>query len=176
MTLPKSYQWLNSLSPLPRMIQEALNLFGTLEKQGPRNNPTILAWANELGLSNSYSADEIPWCGLFAAIVAKRAGKSPVENPLWARNWARFGIKSPQASLGDVLVFARNGGGHVGLYVGEDSTTYHVLGGNQSDQVCFRRIQKSRCVAIRRPVYNVQPSTVKPYRLSIGGTVSSNEA
>lgn len=176
MTLPVSYKWLLDLNPLPKTVAEALKLFGTLEKSGAANNPTILSWAKELGLSTSYSADSIPWCGLFAAIVTKRAGKTVVENPLWARNWTNFGIKSPKAGLGDILVFVRNGGGHVGFYVGEDATTYHVLGGNQSDQVCIRRIEKSRCIAVRRPIYNVQPDTVKPYHLSTGGTVSTNEA
>ena len=35
--------------------------------------------------------------------------------------------------LGDILTFKRNGGGHVGLYVGEDKDCYHVLGGNQGN-------------------------------------------
>lgn len=176
MTIPNSYKWLENISPLPKIVSESLALLGTLERPGAGSNPSIISWAKETGLAAKYSSDDIPWCGLFVALVAQRAGKEVVANPLWARNWEKFGTKSPSPSLGDVLVFVRNGGGHVGIYIGEDARTYHVLGGNQSDKVCIVRIQKSRCVAVRRPIYNVQPFSVKPYHLSIGGSVSTNEA
>jgi hypothetical protein len=32
-----------------------------------------MSWA-ELGYSKTYTADEIPWCGLFVAYVCKKAG------------------------------------------------------------------------------------------------------
>jgi hypothetical protein len=48
--------------------------------------------------------------------------------------------QAPAAALGDVLAFVRNGGGHVGLYVDEDASAYHVLGGNQSDRVSITRV------------------------------------
>ncbi len=174
--LPAAYAWL-AKEPGPKILIEALKLFGTLETPGARSNPTILAWAKELGLDGAYSTDSIPWCGLFTAIVAKRAGFDPVANPLWARNWATFGTKADKASLGDVLVFARDGGGHVGLYVGEDAGAYHVLGGNQSDKVCVTRILKGRCIAVRRCAWRVdQPANVRPVRLAATGAVSKNEA
>ena len=50
------------------------------------------------------------------------------------------------------MTFKRPGGGHVGFYVGEDSTAYHVLSGNQFDKVGITRIDKSRLVAIRWPL------------------------
>lgn len=176
MALPKKYNWLNSVGILPKIIQEALNLLGTVEQSGTANNPIIMSWARELKLTSIYSADSVPWCGLFAAIVIKRAGKIGVESPLWARNWANFGTKADKASLGDILVFVRNGGGHVGFYIGEDATAYHVLGGNQSDKVCISPILKSRCIAVRRPEYNNKPQSVKPYILATGGVISTNEA
>ena len=114
--------------------------------------------------------------GLFVALVALRSGKEVVENPLWARNWAKFAIEVNQAYLGDVLVFVRNGGGHVSIYIAEDETAYHCLGGNQSDSVTITRILKSRCVAIRRPVMNVPPNSLRPYRIAADGTLSNNEA
>ena len=80
--LPSQYAWLTKLSPLPRMIEEALKLYGTTEVSGSRNNPQILAWADEVGLEAVYTADSIPWCGLFMAVVAKRACK------LWPRSSA----------------------------------------------------------------------------------------
>jgi cell wall-associated NlpC family hydrolase len=101
------------------------------------------------------------------ALIAKRAGKVAPAKPLWARSWSRFGIASPQAALGDVLVFSlAKGGGHVGIYVGEDETTFHVLGGNQGVAVIITRIAKTRCIAIRRLIHRVQPASVAPIHLA----------
>jgi uncharacterized protein (TIGR02594 family) len=175
--LPPAYRWIDEVRPLPRMVAEALRLYGTVETPGAADNPVILGWAKEAGLSKAYSSDAVPWCGLFMALVAKRAGKAAPAKPLWARSWSRFGIASPQAALGDVLVFSRaRGGGHVGLYVGEDETAFHVLGGNQADAVSIVRIAKSRCIAIRRPIYRVQPASVTPVHLAASGVISTNEA
>lgn len=177
-TLPPAYRWLSSLATLPRMVSEALKLFGTVEAAGAANSPTIIGWADEVGgkVEDVYKTDAIPWCGLFMAVVAKRAGKQLPPDPLWALNWNKFGRGAGQPMLGDVLTFVRNGGGHVALYVGEDATAYHVLGGNQSDQVCFTRISKLRLSGVRRPHYKVQPSTVRPFILQGGGQLSKNEA
>lgn len=173
--LPAAYAWLNKLT-VPRTIGKALELYGVTEKAGGANNPEILAWAKETGLAGVYNADSIPWCGLFAAVVCKRADKPVVKDPLWARNWAKFGKVSERPGLGDVLVFARDGGGHVGFYVAEDPGAYHVLGGNQGDAVSIVRIAKSRCIAARRPPYTNQPESVKPYHVAAGGQLSQNEA
>ena len=79
---------------------------------------------------------------------------------------------------GDILVFKRpGGGGHVGFYVGEDDKCYHVLGGNQSNEVSVARLEKSRCLGIRRCDWKVaQPKTVKKYFVTPSGEVSTNEA
>ncbi len=169
------YTWLTK-EPGPRMIVEALKLFGTIEGAGSKDNPTILAWAKAVGLGKVYSHDSIPWCGLFMAVVATRAGKQIGDSPLWALSWADFGVASPTPMLGDVLTFKRDGGGHVTLYVGEDSTTFHCLGGNQSDKVCITRIAKSRLYRARRPIYNLQPANVRKITLAASGKISSNEA
>jgi uncharacterized protein (TIGR02594 family) len=188
--LPARYSWL-AAEPGPRMILEALKLYGTLEGPGDANNAKILAWADEVGQSfdsnyarwvaDFYNKDSIPWCGLFMAVVAmrgnpdKRPERNPPANFLAALSWAAFGVPTPTPGLGDVLVFVRQGGGHVALYVGEDDTAYHVIGGNQSDQVNVTRIAKSRRYAIRRPAYNVQPANVRPIRLAAQGGLSTNE-
>lgn len=175
--LPPAYGWIDDLRPLPRMLQEARKLFGTFEFAGPADNPLILGWAKEVGLAKSYNDDAIPWCGLFMAVVAKRAGKAVVDGPLWARSWATFGNAADEAKLGDVLVFRRDqGSGHVGLYVGEDSGAFHVLGGNQSDGVTITRIARDRCIAIRRPTYRKAPTSAKPVQLAANGVLSANEA
>lgn len=175
--LPPAYSWLDQLQPLPRMLDEARKLYGTLEMSGPADSDVIMGWAKETGLAKTFTADSIPWCGLFMAVVAKRGGKSIVDGPLWARNWVKFGKASDKPQLGDVLVFRRGqASGHVGLYVGEDYGAYHVLGGNQSDGVTITRIARDRCIAVRRPAYRKAPPTAKPILLAATGTLSVNEA
>ena len=196
--IPARYAFLNTVGPLPRVVLHGLSLLGTNEVPGRGSNAVIEAWRDELnaaqpGLVAGFSDDSVPWCGLYAAVVAHRAGKKVVAQPLWARNWVRFGRLVAQnwdsdtrpsldfepgmrASLGDVLVFVRDGGGHVGFYIAEDSNNYHVLGGNQSDSVTIARIAKERCIAVRRPEMTRPPASLRPYRVMATGAVSTNEA
>jgi uncharacterized protein (TIGR02594 family) len=109
-------------------------------------------------------------------VVAHRAGKDVPSKPLWALNWAKWGQDGGQPELGDVLVFVRPGGGHVGLYVGEDGIAYHVLGGNQSDAVSIARINKDRLYACRAYFAVGKPANVRPVLLGANGSVSANEA
>ncbi len=180
LNLPKGYEWLDTVGTLPRTIQEGLALLGVAEVVGKGSNKTIIGWRDELNQAGvkitGYSDDDIAWCGLFAAIVAKRAEKQVVTTPLWARSWVNFGVKPHKPALGDVLVFERGSGGHVGFYIAEDPNAYHVLGGNQSNKVCITRIVKGRLLAARRPKYNVQPESVKAYAISATGKLSVNEA
>ena len=184
MTIPAAYKDL--LSPdAPRMIREAVALYGTVEEPGARNNPKIMAWAKETAKHvKGYTADSIPWCGLFASVVAERSGFESPENPLWALNWLNFGTVPEKPGLGDILVWRRPGGGHVGFYVGEDSTHYHCLGGNQGDKVSIIRLPKKKVEkgvgfrGARRPKWRVaQPASVRPIiraasGLATGGTLS----
>lgn len=184
--LPPAYAWLEKEQELPRLIVEALKLHGTVEVPGAANNPIILGWARELGLSKAYSADSVPWCGLFAAVVALRADKPVPPEPLWALNWSRWGEDGGQPELGDVLTFVRTyrdpktrklrTGGHVGFYVGEDETAYHVLGGNQSDAVTIARVAKSRLRACRAYFKVGRPASVRPIVLEASGALSEDEA
>ena len=175
--LPTAYAWL-ARETGPRVLVEALDLFGTRETPGAASNPVILGWAKEVGVAGAYVNDGIAWCGLMTAVVVKRAGFEPVKAPLWARNWAAFGTKAAVPSLGDILVFERpGGGGHVGLYVGENASAFYVLGGNQGDQVSIAPVAKSRLLAARRcPWKLAQPAGVRPIRLAVSGALSTNEA
>jgi hypothetical protein len=95
-------------------------------------------------------------CGDYTETAIKNTlPKEPFPNPLgqnpyWARNWLHFGV-STQPCMWCVMVFSRDGGGHVGFAVGEDATDYYVLGGNQSDSVNIVRISKSRLLGCRWP-------------------------
>jgi uncharacterized protein (TIGR02594 family) len=170
-----NYNWLTEETG-PKILVQAVNFIGTKEIIGKQHNPIILDWARQLRLK-VYTNDEIPWCGLFIGICAFKAGVQVVDGPLWALNWAKYGTSVDQPMLGDVLTFKRDGGGHVGIYVGEDRTHYHVLGGNQGNQVNVMRIAKTRLHQARRTEWKIaQPSNVRVVNLSSQGIISQNEA
>jgi uncharacterized protein (TIGR02594 family) len=189
MDLPAAYQWVQEsvtrAGGHPRLVVEALKEYGVKEGAGSKDNPTIIAWAREAGIPN-YLHDEEAWCGLFMALIIKRADKGPiVSQPLWALNWLGYGERiatTAGAIFGDVLVFERRNavgtviGGHVGLYIGEDRVAFHVLGGNTSDSVSIARIDKRRLKGICRPPYRTGiPSNCHPVLLAPEGALSTNE-
>jgi uncharacterized protein (TIGR02594 family) len=170
-----NYDWLK-LETSPRILVQAVKQLGVTEIVGKTHNPTILGWARELKLASVYNADEIPWCGLYIAYCCKMAALEVVDKPLWALNWAKWGYEPTEAMLGDVLTFKRNGGGHVGIYVGEDDTHYHVLGGNQGNSVSVSRIAKSRLFKVRRTLWKIaQPASVRKVYLEPKGVITTNE-
>jgi uncharacterized protein (TIGR02594 family) len=176
--IEEKYRWLLNESG-PRILKEALALYGTEEFKGEKNNPVILMWARELRdkVGIEYKADATPWCGLFMGIVAQRADYEPPFLCIRAKEWLKFGRGVRVAMLGDILVFERRGGGHVGIYVGEDNAYYYVLGGNQRDKVCIVKMDKTRCIGIRRCIWRIgQPKNVRKIKLDLNGHISYNEA
>lgn len=173
-SVPLSYSWLYR-EGAPRMLMQMLNIYGTIEVPGDGNNPVILAWADTLGIKD-YKHDSIAWCGLAMAIVAHRAGKEVPKGALWAKSWGSFGRPAKIPMLGDVMVFARKGGGaHVTMYIGEDEKTYFCMGGNQGNRVSIVRIQRARQLVTRRPIYREQPINVRRVFLEGKGEISTNE-
>lgn len=159
-------------------IQEAQKYIGLKEFQ-TGDNPKILQWAKLLGppIDTEYNADSIPWCGLFVAYVLSQVGIIGSDQPLWAKSWAAYGFKLLEPAFGCIIVFTRQGGGHVGFYIGENSQYYFVLGGNQSDSVSITQIDKSRAIAFRWP--NGMEKFLKKGRVSTNianAKISINEA
>lgn len=157
---------------------EAIRLTGTREIAGPGSNPTILAMAETLDID--YGDDDIPWCGLFVGhCIGATLGDEPMPpNPLGSRNWLRFGEDVPP-QVGAVMVFwriKRSGWqGHVGFYHGEDTSHFHILGGNQSNSVNVMRIERKRFLGARWPVTAGRPSG-QTADGSADARVSTNEA
>jgi uncharacterized protein (TIGR02594 family) len=133
-----------------------------------RDNKELWDWLKSDG-KDLGDPKENPWCGsLVQTAFALTIPSEPLPSNPWAAiNWLKFGV-SCDPRVGAVLVFWRGSPtgwqGHVGFYVGEDATHYHVLGGNQSDQVSVARIAKNRL----RPDGCRWPKTVK---LGAGGRV-----
>lgn len=177
--IPEKYDWLVA-EPGPKMITEGLKLYGIKEIPGQQSNPIILGMASELGLSRIYKNDDTAWCSLAHAYVAFKAGKSLLPLKSWdllrALQWAKWGVNTDAPMLGDTLVFKRHGGGHVGLYVAETTSTYLCMGGNSGNEYKIVEIAKTRLVAARRPVYTVQPDNVRRIFVNSSGELSVNEA
>lgn len=161
----------------PKYMETAKANIGVKEVPGTANSPTIMRWAAKVGrfLGIKYDADSVPWCGLFAAYVVAENGLTPPSIAVRASAWAAWGVPLTKPAYGAVLVFTREGGGHVGFYVSEDAQFYHVLGGNQSDQVNVMKIAKNRCTAIRWSSQLPKPKG-GPIVRAFAGPTSINEA
>jgi uncharacterized protein (TIGR02594 family) len=134
----------------PPWLIQATKLVGTAGVPGRSHSPIIMGWASRLKhrLGMGYPADEIPWCGLFAAYVL--AISLPEEkipsNPLRARNWLHFGKPIPEPIPGAILIFTRGRSqetGHVGFCAGVTRSEYRVLGGNQANAVNIMSIPRT---------------------------------
>jgi len=159
----------------PTWFVEAKRHVGLKEIPGPRHNGTIQSWLSKLGAW--WRDDETPWCGVFTAHCMREVGLPVPKYWMRARDWADYGanLRASHVAPGAILVFARQGGGHVGFYAGEDKAFYHVLGGNQSNTVNVMRIAKARCIAIRWPqgvAVTGAPRHVSP----ASAAISANEA
>ncbi|MGN6777590.1 NlpC/P60 family protein [Rhizobium sp.] len=163
----------------PAWMREARRFMGLKEIAGAKSNNTIISWAQKLGgwIKNFYTNDDIPWCGLFVnhCITETLPNEHTPANPLGALNWSSFGKQLKTPVVGAILTFRRTGGGHVGFYVGEDATAYHVLGGNQSNSVSIARIEKGRLEDARWPTTGEAPVGGRVY-LTVNGELSKNEA
>lgn len=173
--------FLKTITP-PQIVREGLALYGTTETPGSKTNQIIVNWAKETTIKADdwYNTDSIPWCSLFMAVVAQRAKKDISMIDLRALSWVNFGkeIDKLQGCLGDIAVFKRTGGGHVATLIGwtKDKNFVYVLGGNQGDKVSIAKIATSRLFAVRRPIYNTQPESVKQYFFGNTGEISQNES
>ena len=159
--------------------EEALRLVGTSEVEGPDSNENILDMAGRLDIA--YESDDIPWCGLFAGHCVGSSLPDEVlpTYVLRARAWETFGVPTtPQ--LGAVMVFWRktkdSGRGHIGFYFAEDESSYHILGGNQSDRVNVARLHKSRLLTARWPITALAPEDTLVTAHAGGGAYSTDES
>lgn len=150
----------------PYWMTIARRYLGLTEVPGPAANPTLLDMAKNLGgwVAQFFVSDETPWCALFVNRVLQEAGlslsgRAGSVDLVRARSFATYGIPLEVPCLGAILVFERQGGGHVGFYVGETLKAYRVLGGNQSNSVNETWIAKDRCIAVRWPDPATRPGS-----------------
>lgn len=154
---------------VPPWLATMRSIKGTDEFAGGADNPIIMGWRDFISRTypematycRNYTHDSVPWCGLTVAYAMAVNGIKPVFGPtdtdkfLWADAWRQFGTRLDQPRLGCVMVFTRDGGGHVALYEGEDEDSYRIIGGNQSDSVNITSMSKSRFTGAFWPVQAV---------------------
>ena len=120
--------------PEPSWIKEARKYIGLKEVKGSKHNPEIIKmWADIK--RGGIKDDETPWCAAFVGAMLERTliQSSRFES---AKSYMQWGVPLNYPAVGSVVVFSRNGGGHVGFVVGRDASgNLLVLGGNQSDSV-----------------------------------------
>jgi len=170
------------VSGLPPMLAEAVRHLGVREIPGSKSEPVIMGWAQELkeeGALDWYTGDEIPWCGLFHAILALRCHKELEfpPNVLSARNWGGrdvprgvnksaadepgWGSQGPNpqdsasVSLGSTGIMWRTSKteswhGHIGIIDAQNSTHIRMIGGNQANSVSRSWYHRSKFLGTRR--------------------------
>lgn len=142
-------------------ILEIKSKFGLNEV---KDNAELKAWLKSDGQTLGDPA-VLPWCADAVQTALKKSLPKETftgdlaKNPYWARNWLQFG-KAIEPCYGAIAVFGRDGGGHVGFLVGEDTDDWYVLGGNQSNSINITRIVKTRALGFRWPA--TYTGTTKP--------------
>lgn len=154
---------------------EANRHIGLREIKGSKHNNTILQWLNSL--KAWWHDDETAWCGTFVAHCMKSTGHIIPSTWYRALSWAQWGQKLDAPCVGCVVVFKRQGGGHVGFVVGKNRAgNLMVLGGNQGDAVAISAFDTSRVVGYRWPSDASIPIFQDLPVLTSSDKLSTNEA
>lgn len=135
----------------PQWLAIARPLVGLREIHGKEHAPEILDMWRAIKRSGIQS-DEVPWCAAFVGSCLERAGirSSRFES---AASYLTWGVRLDGPAHGCIVVFRREGGGHVGFVVGEDTDgNLLVLGGNQGDSVSVKAFARERVTGYRWPV------------------------
>jgi uncharacterized protein (TIGR02594 family) len=146
---------------------------GLTEVGGVKTNPTISAWLK--ALKAWWEDDETPWCGVFVAHCMQVAKVPLPKNWMRAKAWLDWGEVLTAPIPGCVVVFDRQGGGHVGFVLSRTTDgRLVVLGGNQGNKVCAAPFEASRVAGYRWPVGVGKPTEPLQTRITYGVS-STNE-
>lgn len=153
----------------------AREYLGVAEIPGQKTSGVIAGWLRQL--KAWWSDDETPWCGTFVAYCISESGFSVPKYWMRALEWKDWGRPLLVPRLGAVVVFKRDGGGHVGFVAGKTADGHlMVLGGNQANKVSIAPFDPERVVAFRWP--NEVPligSGEMPLLAANGAQLSTNE-
>ena len=138
---------------LPLHYTIAVQELGVAEIQGKTHNSRILKY--HLTTTLKASDDETPWCSSFANWCVIESGKKGTGSAM-ARSWLKWGEPVDMPKVGDVVVFWRenknSSKGHVAFYSSSDDKYITVLGGNQTNKVCYAKYPRAQLLGYRRAV------------------------
>lgn len=156
-------------------IEIAKLSIGVKEIPGKDNNPVIQKWLTTL--KAWWKDDATPWCGTFVAHCIEAAGLPVAKNWFRAKAWLEYGLPLQAPIYGCIVVFEREGGGHVGFVVGRcENGNLMVLGGNQGDEVNVRAFARARVAGYRWPPNTTVPLFKELPLLAASAPLSTNEA
>ncbi len=139
---------------MEQLLKIAFGELGTEEISGKENNPEVLKYAKETGISG-VTNDEIAWCSTFVNWVAMKAGLQYTKKAN-ARSWLNAGVKVTAPEPGDIVVFWRESPeswkGHVGIFLGfsVDKKRVYSLGGNQGNRVSVSAYRVNNILSFQR--------------------------
>jgi len=166
----------------PIWLGHARGELGTKEFAGTPDNPKIIKYWNDAGLTNvADGQDEVPWCAAFVGAMLARANQPGSGGPN-ARSYSTWGRKILSPVLGCVVVFSRPPNpkqGHVGFYISSNKAErlIRIIGGNQSDSVSIADFSIDRIVSLRWPAsQTILPEWVGPIASVGSPSLSASEA
>lgn len=142
-------------------IAEAEKFIGLKETPDAGNTPEITQFWKTIK-RGGITQDSVPWCAAFVGAMLERCGirSTRFESAKSYLDWGQL-LAAPVP--GCVVVFTREGGGHVGFAIGRDKTgRVLVLGGNQGDAVNIRAFPVSRVSGYRWPADLLVPAEPLP--------------
>lgn len=123
---------------------------GTKEIPGVQHHSKIIQWWRDIK-RGGIKTDEVPWCAAFVGAMLEQAGIRSTRFES-AKSYLDWGVKLTGPVYGCVVVFARDGGGHVGFVTAvTPDGRLAVLGGNQANMVSVAGFATDRVVGYRWP-------------------------
>lgn len=156
----------------PKYLALARSHLGLKELTGNNDHPLILSWWIRLNAKWLYNQ---AWCGLFVGHCFDSFEHAIPKAFYRAKAWLDWGERLDKPCLGCVVIFDRQGGGHVGFPIGiNHAGSLRVLGANQKNQVSVATFDTKRVLGYRMP-FGIPTRTPLPI-VSNADAASENEA
>ena len=151
----------NEQHPEVAWLTEARKHIGLRETKGGKHHPEIVQFWKDIK-RGGIKDDETPWCAAFVGAMLERVGVKSTRFES-AKSYLDWGQLLALPVVGCIVIFTREGGGHVGFIVGRDTKgNLLVLGGNQGDEVNIRSFPISRVTGYRWPIDRPIPKEPLP--------------
>jgi uncharacterized protein (TIGR02594 family) len=156
-----------------KWIDEAKKYIGEQEIKGPKHNPLIVQWWKDIK-RGGIKDDETPWCAAFVGAMLEHVGIQSTRFES-AKSYLTWGEKLDKPIPGCIVVFTRDGGGHVGFVMGQTrGGSLVVLGGNQSDAVNYKAFSRQRVSGYRWPTGQPRPEDSNLQYMTAEGSTSES--